>query len=335
MDYRGTEIIKDRHGEPIYTKTAGQEELVAAIEANDIIFVNGPSGTGKTAIATWVGIDGIDRGQYEKLILTRPLVTSGEEVGFLPGSLDEKAAPYMEPLYNAIYTVKGKRKSAEDIVKEMPPVISAKEKKAKRASKQTVTDQLAASKDFYDKVQVCPLAFIRGSTLSKSYIVCDEFQNTSIMQMKMMITRLGKGSKMIICGDPNQCDLRGYRDQPVQSGFTHAQKLLAGVPRIGFVTLGVDDIVRHKLIKEIICRYEVPNYKPNSGAYPSGKEFYTQPAEFKRVPSHTWERDREGYDFDDDDLCRECGGTGDDDFGNVCKFCNGSGIAPLSSPSDE
>lgn len=344
MEYRGHEIIKDRNGEPIYTKTAGQDKLVAAIEANDIIFVNGPSGTGKTAIATWIGIDGIDRGQYDKLILTRPLVTSGEEVGFLPGSLDEKAAPYMEPLYNAIYTIKGKRKTAEDIVKEMPTaILSTQEKRARKENKKAMQEQMNATKDFYDKVQVCPLAFIRGSTLSKSYIVCDEFQNTTKMQMKMMITRLGRGSKMIICGDPNQCDLNSR----IVSGFIHAQKLLAGIPRIGFVTLGVDDIVRHKLIKEIICRYEVPGYVPNSGKYPTGAEFYAKSstdAQFAAVPAHTWERDREGYDFSDDDeddaipsnevsssdgLCRECGGTGDDDFGHVCRFCNGTGLEPL------
>lgn len=133
-----------------------------------------------------------------------------------------------------------------------------------------------------------------------------------------MITRLGKDSKMVICGDPNQCDLPGR----VTSGFTHAQELLRGVPRIGYVTLGVDDIVRHRMMKEIILRYEVPGYKPNSGTYPPANDFY-------KVPAHTWERDKEGYDFDeDDDLCLECGGSGEDDFGHPCKFCDGSGIAP-------
>lgn len=293
MEFRGLEIIRDRHDHPIYTKTPGQDALVDAIDNNDIIFVNGPSGTGKTAIATWLGIDGIDHNEYEHLILTRPVVTSGEELGFLPGTLDEKIAPYMQPLYDAISLVKGRRKSQEEMVQEMP-VLTAKEKKKLR---QEAKDRKLAgtNNDFYEKVQVCPLAYIRGSTLAKSYIVCDEFQNTTIMQMKTMITRLGKDSKMIICGDPNQCDL----PERVQSGFIHAQTLLAGVPRVAIVTLGVDDIVRHRMMKEIILRYEVPNYVPNSGVMPAQTELYPT----HNIPSHTWKYDKDGYDFDpvDDD----------------------------------
>jgi len=326
MNFCGQEIIRDRHNRPIYTKTEGQDKLVDAIKNNDIIFVNGPSGTGKTVISTWVGIAGIDNGIYEKLVLTRPVVTGGEELGFLPGGLDEKVAPYMQPLYDAISLIKGRRVKPEEQVKQMPAMTN-KEKKAKKKDKNI--DEIFSNTDFYSKVQVCPLAYIRGSTLAKSFVVCDEFQNTTVAQMKMMLTRLGKDSKMVICGDPNQTDL----PDRVTSGFVHAQKLLKGVPRIGFVTLGVDDIVRHKLIKEIILRYEVPGYKPNS---------CMAEAEFDRVPAHTWERDREGYDFspaDDDDgddgTCRWCGGTGYDEESDdcVCQYCNGTGVEPVEQAS--
>ncbi len=324
MHFSGQEIIRDRHDRPIFTKTEGQQRLVDAIKSNDIIFVNGPSGTGKTAIATWVGIAGLDDGLYERLVLTRPVVTGGEELGFLPGSLDEKIAPYMQPLYDAISLIKGRREKPEDAIKKMP-VLTEKEKRAKKKSKKNV-EEVFSNNDFYSKVQVCPLAYIRGSTLAKSFIVCDEFQNTTIAQMKMMLTRLGKDSKMIICGDVNQTDL----PDRVQSGFKHAQTLLRGVPRIGFVTLGIEDIVRHKLIKEIILRYEVPGYKPNSAC----RDYDPDADEFRKVPAHSWERDEEGYDFsrddeEDDDICKSCGGSGVDDNGDLCKYCNGTGYEPV------
>ena len=175
--------------------------------------------------------------------------------------------------------------------------------------------------DFYDRVRVCPLAYIRGSTLAKSYIVCDEFQNVTPMQMKMMITRLGRGSKMIICGDPNQCDL----PEKATSGFNDAIRLLDGVRGIGFVELGVDDIVRHPMMKEIILRYERPGYRANSGNF-------NDEDDFRKIPSHTWERDREGYDFSDerdeleDGICTHCDGTGVDSFtGDACPICGGTG----------
>ena len=320
MNFCGQEIIRDFHDRPIYTKTPGQDELVETIKKNDIIFVDGPSGTGKTAIATWLGVNGIDDGVYEHLVLTRPVVSGGEELGFLPGSLDEKVAPYMQPLYDAISFVKGRRTKPEDQVKQMP-VLSNKEKRAKKGKK---AEECFSNSDFYTKVQVCPLAFIRGSTLARSFIVCDEFQNTTVAQMKMMLTRLGKDSKMVICGDRNQCDL----DDRVESGFSHAWKILQGMHRVGFVTLGVDDIVRNRLIKELILRYEVPGYKPNS--YNSEDE-----DAFKKIPAHTWERDEDGYDFsndeDDDEVvdgeyCPDCGGTGVDDHEGICPTCKGTGL---------
>lgn len=331
MNYSGQEIIRDKNNKPIYTKTHGQDLLVKTIQENDIIFVNGPSGTGKTAIATWIGINGLDDGIYERLILTRPVVSGGEELGFLPGSLDEKIAPYMQPLYDAISMIKGRRVKPEEQVKQMP-VLTAKEKKEKKRTRKDA-EIPTSNNDFYSKVQVCPLAYIRGSTLAKSYIVCDEFQNTSIMQMKMMLTRLGRDSKMIICGDANQCDL----PKKMTSGFDHAQELLRGVPRIGYVTLGVDDIVRHRLIKEIIMRYERPEELHKMRCSNDAER------EFYKTPTAGWERDREGYDFSDDDedivddgmdYCPECGGCGVDDRDQPCKICHGKGLVPVTQPTE-
>jgi phosphate starvation-inducible PhoH-like protein len=301
--YRGSEIIRTKHGEPIYAKTEGQQRLVEAIANNDIIFVNGPSGTGKTAISTWLGIAGIDRGIYKHLVLTRPVVTSGEEIGFLPGTMDEKVAPYMEPLYSAISLIKGRRDEKPVESKEQLPVdLSTKEKRKKRAEKKV--EAVEEHKSFYDIVQVCPLAFIRGSTLASSFIVCDEFQNTTIAQMKTMLTRLGRNSKMVICGDSEQCDL----PERAESGFTHAMNLLKGVRRIGFVELGVEDIVRHRLIRDIILRYERPGYTERPRTEDEiGREM------IRRTHTPGWRPDPEGFDFstdglDDDDEPGESGG---------------------------
>jgi len=287
--FRGSEIIRTRKGKPIYARTQGQQDLVDAINSNDIIFVNGPSGTGKTAVATWVGIAGIDAGNFERLVLTRPVVTSGEELGFLPGTMDEKVAPYMQPLYDAISLIKGGRDEKLSEPEQMPQLLSAKEKKRLRAEKKE--EDARERKSFYDLVQVCPLAYIRGSTLANSFIVCDEFQNTTISQMKTMLTRLGRNSKMVICGDSEQCDLPAR----TESGFTHAMRLLDGVKRIGFVELGVEDIVRHRLIKDIILRYERPAEAARLSREDDDREY------LRRSHFPGWSPDREGYDFSEDD----------------------------------
>lgn len=287
--FTGSEIIRTKHGSPIYAKTEGQQRLVEAIANNDIIFVNGPSGTGKTAISTWLGIAGIDRGIYERLVLTRPVVTSGEEIGFLPGTMDEKVAPYMEPLYSAISLIKGRRDERPAEPREQLPVdLSSKEKKRRKAEKKT--EEAETRKSFYDLVQVCPLAFIRGSTLAKSFIVCDEFQNTTIAQMKTMLTRIGRGSKMVICGDSQQCDLPEH----VESGFTHAMRLLRGLKRVAFVELGIDDIVRHGLIKNIILRYERPEEAGKLSVEESAMDYV------KKTHTPGWQAETDGIDFSDD-----------------------------------
>lgn len=262
--FHGTPIIEDKHGKILRPITRGQQELLEAMESNDIIFVNGPAGTGKTVVATWYGIAGIDSGIYDQLVLTRPIVEAGEELGFLPGTFEEKVAPYMQPLYEAIEVVKGKRIVPDQHKMEPPHQHSFKDKRTKK--KPTKDGEYYTPKnneDFYKKVNVCPLAYLRGSTKAKSFIILDEAQNVTTTQMKLMLTRLGYGSKLVICGDINQSDL----ERSSMSGFREAQKLLGGVDRIGFVHLDINDIVRHKLIRDIIIRYENKNSKRNGDVY--------------------------------------------------------------------
>lgn len=281
--FNGDVIIKDKHGKQLRAITRGQQELLVALDQNDIIFVNGPAGTGKTVVATWYGIDGIDRGDYEHLVLTRPIVEAGEELGFLPGTFEEKVAPYMQPLYEAIEVVKGKRitpEMASHIESHSKPDVSKYRKKKISKGEQEAQPykKIESNEDFYRKVNVCPLAYLRGSTKARSFIILDEAQNVTKTQMKLMLTRLGYGSKLVICGDINQSDLERKSD----SGFRQAQQILQGVHGIGFVTFGVEDIVRHKLIRDIIIRYEKTDSKntPSNEVY-SNREFLDDDYDFE------------------------------------------------------
>jgi phosphate starvation-inducible PhoH-like protein len=259
VKFHGDVIINDKNGKALRAITRGQQELLEVIEKNDIIFVNGPAGTGKSVVSTWYGIAGIDKGIYDKLVLTRPIVEAGEELGFLPGTFEEKVAPYMQPLYEAIEVVKGKRITAEMAAQyeaKQPPELSGYRKKKVGKGEMDMPKQkqkITSNDDFYKKINVCPLAYLRGTTKGKSFIILDEAQNVTKTQMKLMLTRLGHGSKLIVCGDIKQSDLERKSD----SGFRHAQNILKGVRGIGYVSLGIDDIVRHRLIKDIIIRYDM------------------------------------------------------------------------------
>lgn len=255
--FHGDIIINDKNGKALRAITRGQQDLIEALDNNDIVFVNGPAGTGKSVVATWYGIDGIDKGDYEHLVLTRPIVEAGEELGFLPGTFEEKVAPYMQPLYEAIEVVKGKRLTPEmvaSIEANAAPESKYRRKKVTKGEMPATTARakLKSNDDFYRKVNVCPLAYLRGTTKARSFIILDEAQNVTKTQMKLMLTRLGHGSKLVICGDINQSDL----ERRSESGFRQAQQILKGVKGIGFITLDTDDIVRHRLIKDIIIRYE-------------------------------------------------------------------------------
>ncbi len=206
-------------GKQIKCKTVGQKSYVDAIKKNTVVFGVGPAGTGKTYLAVCMAVSAFKSKQVEKIILTRPAVEAGEKLGFLPGDLQEKVDPYLRPLYDALQEMLG----VETYAKLM-----------ERGS-----------------IEVAPLAYMRGRTLSNAFIILDEAQNTTKEQMKMFLTRMGEGSKMIITGDVTQIDLDGK-----QSGLVHAINVLDGVDGISVCRLTAKDVVRHPLVMRIIRAYE-------------------------------------------------------------------------------
>ena len=217
----GRDIICFTHeGRPLRPKTIGQKEYVRKIRSMDIVFGIGPAGTGKTYIAVAMAVNAFKNKEVQKIILARPAVEAGERLGFLPGDLQEKVDPYLRPLYDALYDVLG-RESA----------LRLKEKEV---------------------IEVVPLAYMRGRTLDNSFIILDEAQNTTPEQMKMFLTRMGFGSKVVVTGDITQIDLpRGKK-----SGLVEARKVLRDVEEIGFCHLKDVDVVRHQLVKKVISAYD-------------------------------------------------------------------------------
>lgn len=204
----------------IYSKTDGQEEYISAIESNDIVICIGPSGTGKTYLAVAKAVQNLILKKYERIVLVRPAVEAGENLGFLPGDFMEKIAPFLRPLYDALI----------DMV--------SRDKLTKLYDTQTV--------------EVAPLAFMRGRTLNDSFVILDEAQNTTSVQMKMFLTRIGSGSKAVVTGDITQIDLP--HDQ--SSGLVRIQKILKGVKGVQFIYLSKKDVVRRKLVQKIVEAYE-------------------------------------------------------------------------------
>jgi len=204
----------------IRPKTIGQDRYVKAIEANDIVFSIGPAGTGKTYLAVAKAVSFFKRRLVQRIVLTRPAVEAGESLGFLPGDIRAKVDPYLRPLYDALQDML----AAEKIKKLME----------------------------LGTIEIAPLAFMRGRNLSNSFVILDEGQNTTTGQMKMFLTRLGLGSKAVITGDITQIDL----DDKKGSGLVRAQKILAGIKGIEFVYLTEKDIVRHRLVQDIVKAYE-------------------------------------------------------------------------------
>jgi len=213
-------IVYGRGGKPIKAKTKNQKKLVDLVEKNDIVFAIGPAGTGKTYTGVAMAIKALKNKLVKKIILTRPAVEAGESLGFLPGDLKDKVDPYLRPLYDAL--------------DDMLP-----------------TDKL---KFFMENrvIEVAPLAFMRGRTLDNAFIILDEAQNCTSAQIKMFLTRLGPNAQCIITGDLSQIDLP--RNQT--SGLYKALDILADVKGIGRVNLSAEDVVRHRLVKEIIKRYD-------------------------------------------------------------------------------
>jgi phosphate starvation-inducible PhoH-like protein len=214
------EITRNARGKSIRVKTLGQRQYINAIKRNDLVFGIGPAGTGKTYLAVVMAVTALKNGQIKKLILTRPAVEAGESLGFLPGDLKEKVDPYLRPLYDALHDVLVQEHTLRMIER--------------------------------GTIEIAPLAYMRGRTLDDAFVILDEAQNTTSAQMKMFLTRLGFGSKMIITGDVSQVDL----PKGVQSGLSVAQQILKGVSDISFIYLEQSDVVRHPLVRKIIKAYE-------------------------------------------------------------------------------
>lgn len=207
-------------GKPIQPKTMGQKKYVQAMQDHMIVFGLGPAGTGKTFLAMAMAIMAFRSNQVSRIILTRPAIEAGEKLGFLPGDLQSKVDPYLRPLYDALYQIMG----ADSFQKNMEKGL----------------------------IEVAPLAYMRGRTLDNAYIILDEAQNTTEAQMKMFLTRIGFGSKVVITGDASQKDL----GSGTRSGLDVAQKVLAGVEGIAFCQLTSKDVVRHPLVQRIVKAYE-------------------------------------------------------------------------------
>ena len=213
-------LIKDNRGRPIRVKNFGQRQYVQAVAKSDITFGIGPAGTGKTYLAVVMAIAALKRGDVEKLILTRPAVEAGESLGFLPGDLKEKVDPYLRPIYDALYDIYG----AEHTQRLMDRGI----------------------------IEIAPLAYMRRRTLDHAFVILDEAQNTTNAQMKMFLTRLGFGAKMIVNGDISQIDLPHH----TKSGLIQAEQILGGISNVAFVKFTADDVVRNPVVAKIITAYD-------------------------------------------------------------------------------
>ncbi len=223
-------------GKPIKPKTLGQKQYVDAIRRNMIVFGLGPAGTGKTYLAMAMAITAFKNDEVGRIILTRPAIEAGEKLGFLPGDLQSKVDPYLRPLYDALYQIMG----AESFLKNMEKGL----------------------------IEVAPLAYMRGRTLDNAYIILDEAQNTTPAQMKMFLTRIGFGSKVIITGDTSQKDLPA----DAKSGLDVASRVLAKIEDIAFCNLTSKDVVRHPLVQKIVKAYEDYESKEKSRSARGGRQ---------------------------------------------------------------
>lgn len=220
MENKNDVILHGSEGKLIKARTVNQRKMVGDISKNDMMFALGPAGTGKTYTAVALAVKALKSKQVKRIILTRPAVESGENLGFLPGDLKEKLDPYMQPLYDALI--------------DMLP-----------------SEKL---KDYFENgtIQIAPLAFMRGRTLDKAFVILDEAQNATTSQMKMFLTRMGMSAKFIITGDESQIDLPAKQ----KSGLIEARKRLEKLEGISFIYLDEKDVIRHKLVKQIIKAYK-------------------------------------------------------------------------------
>nr|TXF86635.1 PhoH family protein [Alkalicoccus halolimnae] len=224
------QITVNVKGKPILAKTLGQRHYVSSIRKNDIVFGIGPAGTGKTYLAVVLAVHALKEGQVKRIVLTRPAVEAGENLGFLPGDLKEKVDPYLRPLYDALHEVFGVEHTARLVER--------------------------------GTIEIAPLAYMRGRTLDDAFIILDEAQNTTPEQVKMFLTRLGFGSKMVVTGDLTQIDLPKGK----QSGLKTSLRILNDVDGISFIHLQSADVVRHSLVQRIIDAYDREDKKEDNNS---------------------------------------------------------------------
>jgi len=217
---RSSSIWTTIAGRPVRPRTAGQAAYVEAMGREDLVFASGPAGTGKTYLAMAVAVAALREKRVTRLVLTRPIREAGESLGFLPGDIREKVDPYLRPLYDALYELVGIDKFRRHVERGV--------------------------------IELAPLAYMRGRTLNEAFVVLDEAQNTTVMQMKMLLTRLGHGSRMVVTGDTTQVDL----PEGGESGLVHAQQVLRNVPGVAICELLETDIVRHPLVQRVVRAYE-------------------------------------------------------------------------------
>jgi phosphate starvation-inducible PhoH-like protein len=216
----GDVILYGTHGNAVKARTHNQKRMVECIQKNDIVFAIGPAGTGKTYTAVALAVKALKNKEIKRIVLTRPAVEAGENLGFLPGDLKEKIDPYLRPLYDALYDMIPGEKLRSLIENNI--------------------------------IEVAPLAFMRGRTLDNAYVILDEAQNATSLQLKMFLTRMGPSAKFILTGDITQIDLPSR--QP--SGLPHALTILKDIEGVGFIWLDESDVVRHKIVKDIIKAYQ-------------------------------------------------------------------------------
>lgn len=229
-------LVHGNGGVKIKARTVNQKKMVESIQKNDMVFAVGPAGTGKTYTAVALAVKALKSKEVKRIVLTRPAVEAGENLGFLPGDLKEKLDPYLMPLYDAL----------RDMI---PP------------------ERLAEMMQ-YGVIEIAPLAFMRGRTLDKAFVILDEAQNTTLMQMKMFLTRMGMTAKFVITGDMSQVDLPGKQ----KSGLSYATEILRDIEGIGIVEMGQSDIIRHKLIGKIIKAFDAQELKDKHNNYGRGAE---------------------------------------------------------------
>lgn len=249
-------VCRTVQGKPVKPKTAGQKEYIDQIRKKMIVFGTGPAGTGKTYLAMAMAIEAFRRDDVSRIILTRPAIEAGEKLGFLPGDLQSKVDPYLRPLYDALYQIMGADSYMRNVEKGL--------------------------------IEVAPLAYMRGRTLDNSFIILDEAQNTTPAQMKMFLTRIGFGSKVIVTGDLTQKDLA----PDTKSGLEHAIQVLSKVEDIGFSYLTNKDVVRHPLVQQIVTAYD--DYEKKQQRRKEAREAKETESR-QRKKRYTYGRDKEPY----------------------------------------